>query len=173
MNRWINGLRAMAAIFLLAVGVTSVNAADPIGAMAEPKMDIVEVASSAGNFTTLVSALKAAELVDTLKGEGPFTVFAPTDDAFAKLPEGTLEDLLKPENKAKLTAILTYHVLSGKVASGDITGKKLSVATVEGSKVNINATEGVMVDNATVTKADIQASNGVIHVIDTVIMPQD
>ncbi|MDX1484854.1 MAG: fasciclin domain-containing protein [Alphaproteobacteria bacterium] len=141
--------------------------------MKAPSMDIVDVASSAGSFNTLVAAVKAADLVETLKSKGPFTVFAPTDAAFAKLPAGTLESLLKPENKAKLRAILTYHVLSGKVASSDIAGKSLSVPTVQGSKVQVNATKGVMVDNAMVTKADIEASNGIIHVIDTVILPKD
>ncbi|MDH3241575.1 MAG: fasciclin domain-containing protein [Alphaproteobacteria bacterium] len=136
-------------------------------------MDIVEVAASAGSFNTLVAAVKAAGLVETLKSKGPFTVFAPTDEAFAKLPAGTLDSLLKPENKAKLKAILTYHVLSGKVMSSDIAGKELSVATVQGSKVMVNATKGVMVDDAKVVKADIGASNGVIHVIDTVILPKD
>ena len=136
----------------------------------KPK-DIVETAVSAGNFKTLVAAVKAAGLASTLKAKGPFTVFAPTDAAFAKLPAGTVESLLKPENKRKLQAILTYHVLEGKVMSGSLIGKKLRVATVQGSKVSINATSGVKVDNATVIKADIEVSNGVIHVIDTVILP--
>ena len=134
-------------------------------------MDIVETAVSAGSFKTLVAAVKAAGLAATLKGKGPFTVFAPTDAAFAKLPAGTVETLLKPENKAKLRAILTYHVLNGKVMANSLTGKKLEVATVQGSKVSINATSGVKIDNASVTKADIEVSNGVIHVIDTVILP--
>jgi uncharacterized surface protein with fasciclin (FAS1) repeats len=119
----------------------------------------------------VVAAVTAPGLVETLKGKGPFTVFAPTDAAFAKLPKGTLDSLLKPENKAKLVSILTYHVLPGKVMSGDVAGKKLSVATVKGSKVSVNATSGVMVDGATVTTADIGTSNGVIHVIDQVILP--
>ena len=133
--------------------------------------DIVDTAV-AGKFTTLVAAVKAAGLVDTLKGAGPFTVFAPTDEAFAKLPPGTLESLLKPENKAKLQAILTYHVVSGRVLSTDVT--KLSAAkSVEGHDIAIKTMNGsVMVDNATVVKADIEASNGVIHVIDSVILPQ-
>lgn len=134
--------------------------------------DIVDTAAGAGTFNTLVEAVKAAELVETLKGEGPFTVFAPTDDAFAALPEGTLDDLLKPENKDKLAAILTYHVIPGKVMSGDIAGKEMEVETVQGSTVMINATSGVMVDDATVTSADIEADNGVIHVIDKVILPE-
>ena len=134
--------------------------------------DIVDTAAGAGQFNTLVAAVKAAGLVDTLKGKGPFTVFAPTDDAFAKLPKGTVEDLLKPENKEKLVAILTYHVVPGKVMSGDIAGKKADVKTVQGSNIAVNATKGVMVDNAKVTKPDIVATNGVIHVIDTVVMPK-
>ncbi len=133
--------------------------------------DIVETAVAAGSFKTLTAALTAAGLVDTLKGAGPFTVFAPTDDAFAKLPAGTVESLLKPENKAQLTAILTYHVVPGKVMSKDIAGKKLEPATVQGGKLKIDATMGVKINDATVTKADIAASNGVIHVIDKVLMP--
>ncbi|MEO0791297.1 MAG: fasciclin domain-containing protein [Pseudomonadota bacterium] len=134
--------------------------------------DIVDTAASAGQFQTLVAAVKAAGLVDTLKGDGPFTVFAPTDEAFAKLPAGTVASLLKPENKDKLVQILTYHVLPGKVMSSDIAGKQLSAKTVEGSKVKVDATKGVKVDGAKVTAADIETSNGVIHVIDTVIMPK-
>lgn len=134
--------------------------------------DIVDTASSAGNFNTLVTAIKAAGLVDTLKGPGPFTVFAPTDDAFAKLPAGTLDNLLKPENKKQLTSILTYHVVPGKVMSKDLAGKKMMAKTAEGSEVTIDGTSGVKVDKATVTKADINASNGVIHVVDTVLMPK-
>jgi uncharacterized surface protein with fasciclin (FAS1) repeats len=134
--------------------------------------DIVDTAVAAGSFNTLVAAVQAADLVDTLKGEGPFTVFAPTDEAFAKLPAGTVDNLLKPENKDQLVAVLTYHVLPGKVMSGDIAGKTLEAATVQGSNVSIDATDGVMIDNASVTAADIEASNGVIHVIDTVILPK-
>lgn len=133
--------------------------------------DIVDTAVSAGSFKTLVAAVKAAGLVDTLKGKGPFTVFAPTDAAFAKLPEGTIETLLKPENKSKLVSILTYHVLPGKVGAGDIAGKKISVSTVEGSMIAVDATKGVKINDANVVTADVAASNGVIHVIDTVIMP--
>lgn len=136
------------------------------------KKDIVDVAASNDDFSTLVAAVQAAGLVDTLKGEGPFTVFAPTDEAFAKLPDGTVEMLLKPENKDKLVAILTYHVVAGKVMAADVV--KLSEAqTVQGGTVMIKVMDGaVMVDNATVTATDIKASNGVIHVIDTVIMPK-
>jgi len=134
--------------------------------------DIVETAVSAGKFQTLVTAVKAAGLVETLKGDGPFTVFAPTDDAFAKLPAGTVEDLLKPENKEKLVAVLTYHVVPGKIMSSDIAGKTAEVETVQGSKLSVDATKGVKVDEANVTSADIETSNGVIHVIDTVVLPK-
>jgi len=134
--------------------------------------DIVDTAVAAGSFETLVAAVQAAELVDTLKGEGPFTVFAPTDEAFAALPEGTVESLLLPENKDQLIAILTYHVVPGKVMSADIAGQELSVATVNGQEVAIVATDGVTIDGATVVAADVEASNGVIHVIDSVILPQ-
>lgn len=134
--------------------------------------DIVDTAVEAGTFNTLVAAVTAADLVDTLKSEGPFTVFAPTDEAFDALPEGTVADLLKPENKDKLIAVLTYHVLPGKVMSGDIAGKQMMVKTVQGSEVDVNATDGVMVDGAKVVTADIEASNGVIHVIDAVILPK-
>jgi uncharacterized surface protein with fasciclin (FAS1) repeats len=134
------------------------------------KKDIVDTAVSAGSFNTLVAAVKAAGLVETLKGEGPFTVFAPTDEAFAKLPEGTVEALL--EDKAKLTAILTYHVVPGKVLAADVMNLT-SAKTVQGQEIDIKASsEGVMVDNAKVIKTDIETSNGVIHVIDTVILPE-
>ncbi|MGF1650973.1 MAG: fasciclin domain-containing protein [Hyphomicrobiaceae bacterium] len=135
------------------------------------RKDIVDTAVGAGSFTTLVAAVKAADLVDTLKGDGPFTVFAPTDEAFAALPAGTLDDLLKPENKEKLAGILKFHVVPGKVMSSDIAGKTMDVETAQGSKVAIDATSGVKVGGATVTQADIEATNGVIHVIDAVIMP--
>jgi len=142
-------------------------------AVAAKAADIVDTAVSAGQFNTLVAAVKAAGLVDTLKGEGPFTVFAPTDEAFAKLPAGTVEDLLKPENKDKLVAILTYHVVPGKVMSSDIAGKMTEATTVEGDALTIDAMkDGVTVDDAKVIQADIETSNGVIHVIDTVVMPQ-
>jgi uncharacterized surface protein with fasciclin (FAS1) repeats len=142
------------------------------GSLRAQGKDIVDTAVAAGQFNTLAAALKAAGLVDTLKGAGPFTVFAPTDAAFAKLPKGTVEDLLKPENKAKLTAILTYHVVPGKVMAADVVKVK-DAKTVQGGVIKVNATGGkVMVDNATVVKTDIAASNGVIHVIDTVLMPK-
>ena len=153
---------ATLAAIVVTAATTSVRASEK---------DIVDTAVSAGSFNTLVAAVKAAGLVETLKGKGPFTVFAPTDAAFAKLPEGTVEGLLKPENKDKLAAILTYHVIPAKVMSGDIAGKSLKVETVQGSKVSVNATSGVMVDKANVVTADVVASNGVIHVIDTVILP--
>jgi uncharacterized surface protein with fasciclin (FAS1) repeats len=133
--------------------------------------DIVDTAVSAGSFKTLVAAVKAAGLVDTLKGPGPFTVFAPTDAAFKKLPAGTVEGLLKPANKAKLAAILTYHVVPGKVKAADLAGKRLSVATVQGGKVKIDGRHGVKVNGAKVVKADIVTDNGVIHVIDSVLLP--
>uniref|UniRef100_UPI003B518CA6 fasciclin domain-containing protein n=1 Tax=Roseovarius indicus TaxID=540747 RepID=UPI003B518CA6 len=133
-------------------------------------MDVVDTAVNADGFETLVAAVEAAGLVETLKGEGPFTVFAPTDEAFAALPEGTVEDLLLPENKDQLTAILTYHVVPGKVMSGDLSDG-MTAATVEGSEVTIMTEGGVMVNDANVVQPDIEASNGVIHVIDKVIMP--
>jgi uncharacterized surface protein with fasciclin (FAS1) repeats len=133
-------------------------------------MDIVDTAVGAGNFTTLVAAVTAAGLVDTLKGEGPFTVFAPTDAAFAALPAGTVEDLLKPENKDKLVALLTYHVVAGKVMSTDLT-EGMKAATVNGAEVTITLDGGAKVNGAVISAADIAATNGVIHVIDTVIMP--
>ncbi len=134
--------------------------------------DIVDTAVEAGSFNTLVAAVQAAGLVDTLKGEGPFTVFAPTDDAFAALPEGTVETLLKPENKDQLTAILTYHVVAGKVMSTDLSDG-MTAATVQGGEITIDLDNGVMVNTATVTAADIETSNGVIHVIDTVLIPAE
>lgn len=156
---------------LFIVAVVSLISFATVFATEEPK-DVVETAVAADCFKTLAAALDAADLVETLKGKGPFTVFAPTDEAFAKLPEGTLEDLLKPENKAQLVAILTYHVVPGKLMAADVV--KLSKAkTVQGSEVKITV-EGdkVMVDNANVTKTDIDCKNGVIHVIDAVILPK-
>ena len=144
----------------------------PVTAAAPQDQDIVDIAVGAGSFNTLVAAVQAAGLVDTLKGEGPFTVFAPTDEAFAKLPPGTVEELVKPENKDQLIAILTYHVVPGKVMANDVI--KLSTAkTAQGQSVDIKVVDGkVMIDNATVVTADINASNGVIHVIDSVILPK-
>ena len=136
--------------------------------------DIVDTAVKAGSFNTLVAAVKAAGLVDTLKGKGPFTVFAPTDDAFAKLPKGTVETLLKPENKKQLASILTYHVAAGTYDAARITAsksKQFGLKSVQGSNIAVDLRRGVKVSGATVTKTDIRTSNGVIHVIDTVIMP--
>lgn len=135
--------------------------------------DIVDTAVSAGSFNTLVAAVQAAGLEETLRGDGPFTVFAPTDEAFAALPEGTVESLLQPENRDQLVAILTYHVVAGEYMAGDLGGQALSVETVQGDTVDIDATgDNVMVDGATVIMADVDASNGVIHVINEVIMPE-
>ena len=133
--------------------------------------DIVAVASSAGSFNTLVAAVKAAGLVETLQGPGPFTVFAPTDEAFAKLPQGTVEALLKPENKEKLVAILTYHVVAGKVMAADV--KTMKAKTVNGESLDVKVADGVVtVDKAKVVKTDVMAENGVIHVIDSVVIPK-
>ena len=138
---------------------------------AKESQDIVAVASSAGSFNTLVAAVKAADLVETLQGPGPFTVFAPTDAAFAKLPAGTVESLLKPENKQKLIAILTYHVVPGKIMAAEV--KTTELKTVNGQSLSVVVQkDGVTVNNAKVVATDIAASNGVIHVIDTVVLPQ-
>jgi uncharacterized surface protein with fasciclin (FAS1) repeats len=153
----------MGLVGVLAFGLSTARAAD--------STDIVDTAVSAGSFKTLAKALDAAGLVQTLKGPGPFTVFAPTDEAFAKLPAGTLERLLKPENKTQLQRILTYHVVSGKVMAADVV-KLRTAKAVSGDSISIAARDGnVKVDNANVVKTDIAASNGVIHVIDAVIMP--
>ncbi len=135
------------------------------------KPDIVDTAVSNGSFNTLVAAVQAAGLVDTLKGPGPFTVFAPTDAAFAALPAGTVENLLRPENINQLRAVLTYHVIPGKVTSDQLAGQRLAAGTVQGTTVNIDATNGVRVDNANVVQADVLTGNGVIHVIDSVLIP--
>jgi len=162
----INHLIPAIALFVSAVCSLTAQAAST-----DTTKDIVAVASGAGNFTTLVTAIKAAGLVETLQGPGPFTVFAPTDAAFAKLPKGTLEDLLKPENKAKLAGILTYHVVPGKVMAADV--KTMMAKTVNGQELDIKVKDGaVTVNNAKCTKTDIDASNGVIHVVDTVLMPK-
>jgi uncharacterized surface protein with fasciclin (FAS1) repeats len=168
MRSRITGIASVAAVVLtvvgLAIGSTFARASN---------QDIVDTAVGAGQFKTLAAALKAAGLVDTLKGAGPFTVFAPTDKAFAKLPAGTVESLLKPENKAKLTAILTYHVVPGAVKAEQVT--KLDEAkTVNGAMVKVSVDHGkVMINDANVVTPDIAASNGVIHVIDTVILPPE
>ncbi len=136
----------------------------------EKVKDIVAVAAGNGSFKTLVAAVKAAGLVETLQGPGPFTVFAPTDEAFAKLPKGTVEDLLKPENKAKLVAILTYHVVAAKVMAADV--KTMKAKTVNGQELDVKVADGgITINNAKVVKTDVAASNGVIHVIDTVLLP--
>jgi uncharacterized surface protein with fasciclin (FAS1) repeats len=153
--------------------IAAVIISTPMAFVSTPLLanDIVDTAVSAGQFETLVAAVTAAELVETLKSDGPFTVFAPNDDAFAALPEGTVENLLRPENKADLVALLTYHVVPGKIMSSDIAGQSLSVETVNGTNIAVNATDGVIIDNANVIAADIEADNGVIHVIDRVVMP--
>lgn len=134
--------------------------------------DIVDTAVAAGSFTTLVAAVQAAGLVDTLKSPGPFTVFAPTDDAFAALPAGTVDSLLLPENKDQLVSILTYHVVAGNFPASQLVGKRGALATVQGGNLHVNGTNGVRVNNATVVTPDVTASNGVIHVIDTVLLPR-
>ena len=140
--------------------------------MSDSTHDIVDTAVAAGSFTTLVAAVKAAGLVETLKGSGPFTVFAPTDEAFKALPVGTVETLIKPENKEQLVKILTLHVLPGKVMAADVTGKTMSPKSVSGEELQVDGTHGVTVSGAKVVKADIACTNGVIHVIDKVILPK-
>lgn len=162
-------LKALSVLAVALVVVFSTPASTNAGGHGN---DVVHVAIKDGNFKTLVAAINAAGLKGTLMGDGPFTVFAPTDEAFAKLPAGTVEDLLKPENKDKLVAVLTYHVLPGKVMSGDIAGKTLNAKTVQGGELAIDATDGVKVDGASVIKADVLGDNGVIHVIDQVILPK-
>jgi len=163
-----------AIVFVVTMMVVTVVAIGSmgIGRAAEVPKDIVDTAVAAGSFNTLAVALKAADLVSALKGPGPFTVFAPTDEAFAKLPKGTVEDLLKPENKEKLKGILTYHVVSGKVMAKDVAGIR-EAKTLNGASLSISVTGGkVMIDNAHVTQTDILADNGVIHVIDAVVLPK-
>lgn len=160
--------KTLLTLFAGLLAATSAFAAPAADGM---KHDIVDTAVAAGSFKTLAAALQAAGLIDTLKGAGPFTVFAPTDEAFAKLPAGTVESLLKPENKAKLTAILTYHVVPGKVMAKQAMKLK-SAKTVNGKALTLKVTGGaLMVDKAKVAKADIECTNGVIHVIDTVVLP--
>ena len=143
----------------------------PVAIAGGHKKDVVDTAAANKQFSTLVTAVKAAGLVETLKSKGPFTVFAPTNDAFAALPKGTVESLLEPENTNKLVAILKHHVVSGKVMASDVSGKKLSRATVNGTKINIDGTSGVTVSGAKVITADLVTTNGVIHVIDKVLLP--
>jgi len=162
-------------IFKAALGAMVISVGLGLGGAAKaemaPEKDIVDTAVSAGSFKTLVAAVQAAGLVETLKGKGPLTVFAPTDEAFAKLPAGTVESLLKPENLGKLQAILTYHVVPGQVTASQVVALK-SAKTANGRELQINVADGkVMVDNAQVVSTDIMASNGLIHVIDTVVIP--
>jgi len=154
---------------IVAIAVIALSVS--IGVASATSKNIVETAVQSGKFNTLVAALKAAGLVNTLNGKGPFTVFAPSDTAFSKLPAGTVDGLLKPENKAKLVSILAYHVIPGKIMSGDIAGKKISVKTVQGSEISVDAMYGVKINDSNVVSADIAATNGVIHVIDKVLMP--
>lgn len=174
MNRQTRTLHILAAALALGLAAPLAFAGQPKGDQArstQAKGDIVDTAVAAGQFNTLAAALTAAGLVDTLKGKGPFTVFAPTDDAFAALPAGTVENLLKPENKDKLVAILTYHVVPGRYPSGRVAGLD-EATTVNGETVDIKTADGaVMVDGANVVMADVTATNGVIHVIDKVLMP--
>lgn len=166
MKHFMSGIRTALVLAAIGGGIPLSVAADM------PKHDIVATAQAAGQFKTLVAALEAAGLVETLQGKGPFTVFAPTDTAFAKLPAGTVESLLKPENKKKLTDILTYHVVAGNVKAADVV-KLTTAKTLNGESVSIAVSGGtVKVDNALVTKTDIAATNGTIHVIDTVLMPK-
>lgn len=166
---------AIAVVMALTLSACGSDKEETMEAVAEETTEattvgtIVDVASGAGNFGTLVAAVTAAELVETLSGEGPFTVFAPTDEAFAALPAGVVDALLLPENKALLAQILTYHVVSGKVMAADVTDS--DVATVEGQTVKLSAADGVTVNGAKVVSADVAASNGVIHAIDAVILP--
>lgn len=169
MKKYMKGFFTIFAVTFLFTAI-SVSAQDK--KYDKSKKDIVDTAVAAGQFTTLAKALEAAGLVEVLKGSDKYTVFAPTDEAFAKLPAGTLETLLKPENKEKLKAILLYHVVKGKVEAKDVV--KLNgqdVATVQGGTVKVDTTNGVKVNSSTVIKADVKASNGVIHVIDTVLIP--
>jgi uncharacterized surface protein with fasciclin (FAS1) repeats len=164
-SMFVQSLAAGVAVLAISLGISTTGKADS-------HKDIVDTAVEAGSFQTLAKALDAAGLVDTLKGEGPFTVFAPTDKAFSKLPEGTIEDLLKPENKEKLVAILTYHVVPGKAMASDVATMD-SAKTVNGQSLTITRNDdGVMVDNAHVVQTDIACSNGVIHVIDNVLLPK-
>ena len=159
-------------VFATLAGLVAATTASNAVRAQTPSKDIVDTAVAAGSFKTLAAALEAADLVSTLKGKGPFTVFAPTDEAFAKLPAGTIESLLRPENRDKLRRILTYHVVSGKVMAADAM-KLRSAKAVSGDTLSIAAMSGVTIDNARVIKADVAASNGVIHVIDTVLLPKD
>lgn len=172
MKKFVLGLALV--IFVGSVSVSAQTTAAPVKTKmaVEAKKDIVDTAVSAGMFKTLVAAVQAAGLVDTLKGDGPFTVFAPTDEAFAKLPAGTVENLLKPENKDMLVKILTYHVVPGNAMAADVV-KQNSWKTAQGQNLTVKAKDGkVMINKSTVLKTDIATSNGTIHVIDSVLMPK-
>jgi len=153
-------------------GVAAIGLMAGCAGMMDDGDDIVDIAAGNDDFSTLVAAVSAAGLVDTLKGDGPFTVFAPTNAAFAALPAGTVDTLLMPENKDQLIKVLTYHVVPGAVTSDQIAGKRLSVATVQGQKLHVNGKHGVKINKSNVTTADIIATNGVIHVIDKVLLPK-
>lgn len=174
LNRFVGKKLVALSVMLSLVTIVVVFAASARAARnSVESTDVVETAVAAGQFKTLAAALEAAGLIQALKGDGPFTVFAPTDEAFAKLPAGTVEALLKPENKEKLKAVLLYHVVPGNVTADQV--MKLngrSVKTLQGSSIKVKTSHGVQVDNAKVTQTDIKASNGVIHVIDTVLMPR-
>ncbi len=163
---------AIGALMLVGFTASLSSLAEDMSGSAEAKMDIVDTAVAAGQFNTLAAALDAGDLITTLKGDGPFTVFAPTDEAFAKLPEGTVASLLEPENRDQLVAILTYHVVAGEVMAKDVVNLS-EATTVNGADVAIKVMDGkVHINNATVVAADVATSNGVIHVIDTVLLPQ-
>ncbi|HUF56570.1 MAG TPA: fasciclin domain-containing protein [Thermohalobaculum sp.] len=162
----------IASALALAACTTPMDDDEMAEAPAEETMNVVQTAQASDNLTTFVSAIEAAGFVDTLSGPGPFTVFAPTDAAFAALPENVLSQLLLPENRERLRVLLAYHVIPGAVMSADIAGQQVSAPTAMGASLQIDATEGVMVDNANVIAADIEATNGVIHVIDRVLVPQ-
>lgn len=163
---------AIGTLMLVGFSASLSSLADDMSGSVTPKIDIVDTAVAAGQFNTLAAALDAADLITTLKGDGPFTVFAPTDEAFAKLPEGTVASLLKPENRDQLIAVLTYHVVAGEVMAKDVVNLS-EASTVNGADIAIKVVDGkVHINNATVIAADVASSNGVIHVIDTVLLPQ-
>jgi len=170
MSNLAKSLRVVAAVFAVSLGINSVALAGGHSSAPAKQPDIVDTAVAAGSFTTLVAAAKAAGLVDALKGDGPLTVFAPTDAAFGKLPAGTVDNLLKPENQADLKAVLLYHVVEGKVMSSDLSGT-INAPTLQGGTIEIVSGNGVTVNGANVTSADVEASNGVIHIIDAVLLP--
>lgn len=167
----INKVLAAFAVLMLVAAPASAHPREVKSHHAQRGPDIVDTALAAGQFQTLAAALGAAGLVDTLKGDGPFTVFAPTDEAFRALPAGTVERLLRPENRDELIRILSYHVIAGRVEAGDLAGRQVRPETVAGARLNIDARQGVSVNNARVVQADVAASNGVIHIIDRVLLP--